>query len=379
MTNVNIDSINTVSFSGELLLKMKNENNIPKESLEALRARAEEHLAGEPFAVTKRNARAKTGNPHDYASAGPYWWSNPDTPDGLPYVRHDGEILPGSIEEITPRLMARRVLELTLAAFFLDSEEYGRAAENAIYVWHLAPDTYMNPHAEYAQAIPGICDGRGIGIIDFAYSYQIFDSVAILEYLGYISAERVEALKNWYNEFIDWLLTSENALTEDTEPNNHGTFFDVLVLSSAIFTGRKALIRKICTTAYKRRFKDQIEKDGKQPYELARTMAFHYSLCNIRGLYLIANMAKMQGYGEFFEPDADYGVCLLKQAVDFLYPYMTDTKSFPYPETFNEELFPAIPDFSNMILAYMGCHFEEYEEKRKNIPGVTEYLFRPGR
>ena len=376
--NTDIKKLNTVTFSGDMLLKMKKENEIPKEALDALRVRAEEHLRAKPFAVTDRNARAKTGNPHDYASAGPYWWPNPDTPDGLPYIRRDGEILPGSIEEITPRLIARRVLELTLAAFFLDSEEYGRAAENAIYVWHLAPDTYMNPHAEYAQGIPGICDGRGIGIIDFGYSYQIFDSVAILEYLGYISAERVSQLKGWYKEFTDWLLTSENALTEDTEPNNHGTFFDVLMLSCAIFTGREALVKKICTTAYKRRFKDQIEKDGKMPYELARTMAFHYSLSNIRGLYLIANMAKMHGYSEFFEPDSEYGVCLLKEAVDFLYPYMLDNSSFPYPEMFNPELFPTIPNLSNMILASMECHFEEYREKRKNIPDVTEYLLRPG-
>ena len=30
----------------------------------------------------------------------------------------------------------------------------------------------MNPHAEFAQAIPGICEGRGIGLIDFRDSYR---------------------------------------------------------------------------------------------------------------------------------------------------------------------------------------------------------------
>ena len=370
-------TLNTVSFSGDALLGMKKENKIPKEALDALRERAEEHLRGEVFTVTKRFARAKTGDAHDYCSYGPYWWPNPDTPDGLPYVRRDGEIRPGTLEEITPRLMARRVLELTLAAFYLDSDEYGKAAADAICAWHLDPETYMKPNAEYAQAIPGICDGRGIGIIDFAYSYQIFDSAEILNYLGYFSDEKLLELKKWYSDFADWLLTSENALTEDTEPNNHGTFFDLLVLSIAEFVGREALAKKICETSYKRRFKAQIESDGKQPLELSRTMAFHYSLCNLRGLIGIANIASKRGYNEFFEPDPESGVCLLKAAIDFMYPYMLDRASFPYAESFSDDVFPSIPNFSDLVLYAASEHFPEYEEKRRAIPNVTDHLLRP--
>ena len=373
-------TLNTVSFSGEALLGMKKENKIPKEALDALRERAEEHLRGEVFTVTKRFARAKTGDAHDYCSYGPYWWPNPDTPDGLPFVRRDGEIRPGTLEEITPRLMARRVLELTLAAFYLDSDEYGKAAADAICAWHLDPETYMKPNAEYAQAIPGICDGRGIGIIDFAYSYQIFDSAEILNYLGYFSDEKLLELKKWYSDFADWLLTSENALTEDTEPNNHGTFFDVQILAMAIFTGREALIKKICTTAYERRFAGQIEPDGKMPLELARTMAMHYSFCNIRGLSLIANMAVSQGYDEFIKPDKKLGVCLLKSAIDYICPFVLKPESFPYKEMFNDEVFPPLPFFALMALTFAEAHFpnDGYGERIREL-GESSYLLRPGK
>ena len=355
----------TVSFNGELLLKMKREGEVADSALAVLKAHADAHLASPRMTVIDREARAVSQNPHDYASYGPYWWPNPDTPDGLPYVRRDGEILPGTIEEITPRKVARKILELTLAAFYFDNEEYGRAAEKAIYDWHLNPETYMEPNAEYAQAIPGICTGRGIGIVDFAYSYQILDSAAILDYLGFISKENLSALKKWYSDFADWMLTSEKGIEEDTEKNNHGTFYDIQLLAIALFTDRKALAKKICDTGYHRRFKMQIELDGKQPLELARTMALHYSLANIRGYAVYANMALSVGYDAYLKPDEYSGVCLLRAAIDFIYPYVLNPETFPYKESFSTEVFPSIPDLMYLALAFAAAHFPEgeYEEK----------------
>lgn len=364
-----IDAPKTLSFSGELLLKMKNEGTISEISLDLLRRTADKHVASEALVVTKRNSRAVTGDPHDYSSVGPYWWPNPETPNGLPYIRRDGEIIPGSIEKITPRLVARKIFELALAAFYFESEEYGRASVKAIYDWHLNPETYMTPHAEYAQSIPGICTGRGIGIVDFAYSYQIFDAVAILEFMGYIDEKTVTDLKKWYTDFTDWMLTSENALTEDTELNNHGTFYDLQVLSMAIFTGRDALIKKICTTAYERRVREQIGIDGRQPLELARTMAMHYSLANIRGLCMISNMALANGYVNFISDDTERGYCIIKSAIDYIYPYVLDPKSFPYKESHSAEVYPSIQDMMIMALKWADGHFwgEGYAELEKKI------------
>lgn len=368
----------TITFSGELLLEMK--KNATPDALSALKARADEQLLSPSINVTVRLMRAPTGNIHDYASIGSYWWPNPDTQDGLPYVRRDGEVTPLAKDAMTHRLMARKVLELTLAAFYLEDEKYARDAVKALYDWHLNPETYMTPHAEYAQSIPGICSGRGIGIIDFAYSYQIFDSVAILEWLGAIDEQTVLGLKAWYREFTDWMLTSENGITEDTEPNNHGTFFDVQILAMAIFTDREALVKKICSTAYERRFRSQIEPDGKMPLELARTMAMHYSFCNIRGLSMIANMAESRGYDEFIKPDKERGVCLLKSAIDYIYPFVLNPQAFPYAESFNDDVYPSISYFALMSLTWADAHFpnEKYGEKIKEL-GEKDYLLRPGK
>jgi hypothetical protein len=326
-----MQEIKTVSFPGEILLNRKKQG-LSFETEGNLRAEAE-RLLGEPtYTVIHRKMRAPNGNIHDYASIGTYWWKNPDTPDGLPYIRRDGETTPLAKEPITHEAMCKSVMTLALAAFFFDDARYAAASEKQIYDWYLNPETYMTPHAAYSQCIPGICDGRGIGIIDFHYSYHVFDAVAILEYMGLISEENVLGLKSWYVKFTDWLLTHEYGNDEDCEPNNHGTHFDALVLSAAIFTDRKSLIKKICTTAYHRRFISQVEPNGAQPLELARTMAATYSFLNITGLSLIAAMAKASGYDEFVSPDKARGNVILKSAINYIYPYAINLEAFPYME-----------------------------------------------
>ena len=191
------NKLNTISFSGELLIKIKNDG-IPEERLALLKKKADALLSSPRYAVTDRIATAASGNKHDYCSIGTYWWPNPDTPDGLPYVRRDGETTPAAKDPISYDAMADKALTLALAAFYLDEKKYAVASEKTIYDWHLNPATYMTPHAEYSQAIPGICTGRGIGVIDFSMrSYKIFDAVGILDYLGCISEENLTALKKW--------------------------------------------------------------------------------------------------------------------------------------------------------------------------------------
>ena len=359
--------LKTVSFSGSELLKMKNSGALSKAQLDELRKNADEYAGLPTLCVTNRIMRGVSGNPHDYASIGTYWWPNPDTPDGLPYIRRDGETTPAALDKVTYRELTKRAFYLALAAFYFDDEEYGRAAEKYLYDWHLNPETYMTPHAEYSQSIPGICTGRGIGIIDFSMSaHEVFDAAAILDYLGYISSENMAGLKRWYTEFTDWMLTSENGLTEECELNNHGTYFDVHMLSAAIFTGREALVKKICETAYHRRFTLQIKPDGAQPLELARTRAMIYSISNTTALTLIANMAVANGYSKYISYDEKYGDSAIKKSIDFIYPYFIAPDTFPY-----QEMDFGFPDRMIRLLAWADAHFEGegYLEKAKAIDG----------
>ena len=169
-----------VSYSLAELKRMKDEGLVACETLDALRAKADEMMKREPSAVTKRRLKAISGNPHDYMSMGIYWWPNPDTPDGLPYVRRDGIGNPEASDSNNFSVMLTQVEICTLAAFYFDDDRYAERAVEALYTWYINPETYMTPHARYAQAIPGICDGRGVGLIDFRESYRLMDSVRLL-------------------------------------------------------------------------------------------------------------------------------------------------------------------------------------------------------
>src|SRR4051812_2303040 len=62
-------------------------------ALKQLRHQADADLKDGPYTVVGR-AKLPGVDPHDYVSLAPYFWPNPDTTDGLPYVRRDGKTNP---------------------------------------------------------------------------------------------------------------------------------------------------------------------------------------------------------------------------------------------------------------------------------------------
>src|SRR5260370_7410555 len=64
--------------------------------LAELERRAAALLDLEPPTVVRKHTLPPSGDIHDYLSIAPYWWPNPDTADGLPWVQHDGHTNPRS-------------------------------------------------------------------------------------------------------------------------------------------------------------------------------------------------------------------------------------------------------------------------------------------
>lgn len=56
--------------------------------------RARKYLNAPPTPITSLVCARSPGAPQDYFSEGDYWWRNPDTAEGLPYIRRDGETNP---------------------------------------------------------------------------------------------------------------------------------------------------------------------------------------------------------------------------------------------------------------------------------------------
>src|SRR3989304_9863874 len=61
-------------------------------ALAQLTAEAQAALQVGPFSVVNKPVTPPSGDKHDYMSLARYYWPNPNTPDGLPYVERDGEV-----------------------------------------------------------------------------------------------------------------------------------------------------------------------------------------------------------------------------------------------------------------------------------------------
>src|ERR1700744_2144598 len=55
---------------------------------------AEVALGQAPLTITKFHAELSDGGPNDFYSSGDYWWPNPNTTNGLPYINRDGQTNP---------------------------------------------------------------------------------------------------------------------------------------------------------------------------------------------------------------------------------------------------------------------------------------------
>src|SRR4029078_6305232 len=56
-----------------------------------LRSDADKALTAGSFSVTSKTVVPPSGDKRDYMSQAPYFWPNPKSQSGLPYIRRDGE------------------------------------------------------------------------------------------------------------------------------------------------------------------------------------------------------------------------------------------------------------------------------------------------
>ncbi|MBT3603268.1 MAG: alginate lyase family protein, partial [Candidatus Latescibacteria bacterium] len=148
----------------------RQEDNPCGQALKALLVEAGVALQQEPLSIVNKPILPSSGDKHDYMSVGPYWWPDPEKPDGLPYIRRDGERNPEVLKTDRPLLakLISTVKTLGFAYGFSQREDYATHAALLLRTWSLDAETKMNPNLLYGQAIPGRCDGRGIGLIETA-------------------------------------------------------------------------------------------------------------------------------------------------------------------------------------------------------------------
>jgi Alginate lyase len=314
---------------------------VKNEAVEAVIADANAAMREGPWRVTDKTRAPESGDLHDYASMGPYWWPDPKQKDGLPYLRRDGEINPerdGQAFDLKRmEAMSSAVEALALAYFLTEDRAYADHAAMLLRVWFLDPKTRMNPNMDHAQSIPGRVPGRAEGIIDLRHLMLVVEAIGLLEPSRALLDNEVAALRDWYSELVGWMATNPLGREERAAKNNHALFYDLIITHFALFSGHEDVAKLVLNRFPEQRIQTQFAADGSLPAELTRTRSFHYSTWTMAAVYDLASL------GECFNIDLwsyqDSEGRGLRSAATFLSSYAGKESTWRWPEQKMETLF----------------------------------------
>jgi len=325
---------------------------------------ADAYLNEKPVTVTSAHSPRSAGGAHDFFSEGDYWWPDPKNSGG-PYIQRDGMTNPDNFAEHRKALMRLSVEVPALAAAWkiTHNARYADRAALHLRAWFIDDATRMNPNLEYAQAIHGRFTGRGTGIIDTIHLVEVARAIEVLA--PALSAPDLNAVKKWFAEYTNWMMTHAYGVAERDATNNHGTCWVMQVAAFAHLTGDQE------TLAYLNdRFKtvllpNQEAVDGSFPQEMKRTKPYGYSLFNLEAFSTIAQILSTPSDNLWtFELADGRG---LGKAVAFMAPFIRDKRTWPLkPDVMYYDQWPMRQ--SSLLFSGLALHQPAYIELWKTLP-----------
>jgi hypothetical protein len=261
--------------------------------------------------------------------------------------------------------MANMAETLSLAYYFTGNEAYAAKAAQTLRAWFMDSATRMNPNLQYAQAVLGVNNGRGTGLIESRALTRVVDAAGLLAGAQSWTDTDQHQLQEWFARFLQWMQESRNGHDEAAAKNNHGTYYDVQVASYALFIGRNELAAEILRAARQKRIAVQIEPDGRQPLELVRTRAWGYSVGNLAGLMLLASLGETV-HVDLWDFQTSDGRSIRK-ALDYLAPFCLGQAKWPYAQIGG---WP--PQMLHPLLRQAALKFSErkYGDWAKQLPSL---------
>ncbi|CAG7643819.1 hypothetical protein PAESOLCIP111_04563 [Paenibacillus solanacearum] len=346
-------------FVSDMLLRMNRAEGAWRGIRRDLAEQADEAMGKGPWSVTFFDSIAPSGNPHDYYSEAPYWWPNPENPQG-PYIRKDGvtrhDRFMGHRHAFDE--LANALQTLCYAGYYLQEPRYMARAAELLRVWFLDPDTRMNPHIEYGEAIHGICTGRAAGVIVLRQLDRIVHALGFLEEQGGWQAE-LHGMREWLSQLLTWLTTSDIGVKESRSGNNHAMWWTTHVAAYAAFVGDEAKLKLAFDHFKQVILPGQVAADGSLPRELERTRSFHYTMFHLDASALLCEIAHHQGVDLWNYATAEGQS--LRSAIQFVIPFLNNPYLWRWPQIDGE-----IPD-EHLSMQLASLRLDMSECNRVNI------------
>ena len=204
--------------------------------------------------------------------------------------------------------------------------------------------------------------GRSYGLIESRGLVHVVDAAGLLAGSKSWTADQ-RGLEGWFSGFLKWMRESKLGREESANKNNHGTYYDIQLTSFALFLGQTDMARETLELAKTKRIALQIQPDGRQPLELARTNAWGYSVGNLSGLMTLADLGDRVGV-DLWDFETSDGRSIRK-ALEYLAPFAFEDQKWPYTSQ------PSQQSLSPLIRrAAVHYHDSAIERFLSNIPPV---------
>jgi len=168
--------------------------------------------------------------------------------------------------------------------------------------------------------------------------------------------------------YLTWLLESPLGEAEAIRANNQETWYDLQVISLAVYTGQMNLA-KLGLEEARDDVGHEFRPDGGQPRELERTRAWDYSIFDLDAFTHIADIGRLVGVDVWNYSTKDGRS--LRKGIDFLIPFATGKKRWPYKQITE---FRPTALYPILRRAAVGLNDPKYRAIADQIGGATSRL-----
>lgn len=282
------------------------------------------------YTITDKIELPPSGDVHDFYSLAMYWWPNPETENGLPYIPKDGHPYPGRNkikDQKKLENLSKDIYTLGLAYFYTKNNDYAKWSKNLVYIFFIDDKTKMNPNLEYAQIIRGK-PGIGGATISGMPLVLLTEGIQLIRPSSIWTSQDQRMISAWFANYTSWMLHSAKGKKQRNARNNIGVYYTVQAVTYALFSGQKGLAKKILEEDYPKRISEQISSSGAMPHELKRKNSWSYVSYTLRAWKYLVALANNLNI-DLWEYETTDGKSI-KKAFQWLVPYALEQKQWEY-------------------------------------------------
>lgn len=365
---VNPDEILSIRYDDELMREAKAAYHAKDPVFMELftvyqKAAEQNYMNAEAGSVTKNiGFIPPSGDPRDFATLSPYWWPDPDTDDGTPYIRNDGVRNP-QIYEFPGYMLAPAMYNgtenLAFLYFITGDEKYAAKAAELLRAWFLDPETGMNPNIVFAQFVPGMKRIRGTGLLAARLTVcAALNAATMMEKSESWTDEDEAQMQDWAKAFLYWMEYSTHGQEEHKGGNNHALWYEANREVIALYTKDYDHLADIILKYQVPHLSRQVAADSTMPHEVARTLGLDYMSYALNAVTQTVIVARKIGMDDLISPVGPNGRSI-QWALDFTIRYWQQPDQWPFMQI--KPIFEAnIPRMLHQ--AYKSTGDKKYED-----------------